>query len=191
MMYPDSFDTYRRWLVTGGPGVGKTSMCVKLAIYLKRLGKQVVLSSIDSKKLLGQKELERYAKQIDVPYLPPDATLRDNRIIIFDTSAWDSNLPLKEAADEVRYDAALAVVDSRERFSEANLFLRKLHRTYQVKALAFSRVDLSETRGFIFDLLRSQKLPLLGISRGASFKVPFHFFEPTAFSNYIMGRDCE
>lgn len=187
-LFVDTFEANTKWLVVGGPGSGKTSILVKLALYLKRQGKEVALSSWESRKVMGSRELEGYSKLIKVPFLKPDAALSTNKIVLFDTSAWEKQSSEEKWMHE-HFDSTLLVADARERLAESQYLARSIAERMKVNAIAFSRLDLVQGRGFLFDLMRSEKLPLLGGSLSSSFKTPFKFFEPTEFSQYVTKRE--
>lgn len=183
-VFPEIFDTQKRWIVVGGPGAGKTSVAVKLALFLKRSGREVVLSSIEDRKVLGQKEMERYARLLEIPFLPAVKTHAEKRIVIFDTPAWENHSKAK-LFEATEFDSVLAVVDARERLSEATHFIKHVCLETPLSAVAFSRLDLVRTRGFLFDMLRALKVPLMGASLSSSFKSQFKFFEPSEFSQFV------
>lgn len=187
-LFVDTFDAHTKWLVVGGPGSGKTSILVKLALYLKRQGKEVALSSWESRKVMGSRELEGYSKLIKVPFLKPEAALNTNKIVLFDTSAWETQSSEEKWMHE-NYDSTLLVADARERLAESQHLAREISDRLKINAIAFSRLDMVQGRGFLFDLMRSVKVPLLGGSLSSSFKTPFKFFEPTEFSQYVTKRE--
>lgn len=184
-LFPDTFDANNKWLVVGGPGSGKTSVLVKLALYLRRQGKEVALSSWDTRKVMGSRELEGYAKLLKIPYLKPESAMISQKIVLFDTSAWDPKAVSEEKWMTESFDSVLLVADARERYQESILLARQIAERVKLSALAFSRLDLVQGRGFLFDLLRAVRTPLMGGSLSSSFKTPFKFFEPVEFSQYV------
>jgi len=184
-LFPETFDNQKRWLIVGGPGSGKTTTAVKLALFLKRSGREVGLASWEDRKVTGAREIEGYAKLIKVPFFKPGAAMTSGKIILFDTSAWDPKHLAQESWTSEKFDGVLLVVDARERFSESQHLARRISEKTNFSAVAFSRLDLIQSRGFLFDMLRSSRTPLLGGSLSASFKTPFKFFEPSEFSQYV------
>lgn len=183
-LFLEAFDTRKRWLVVGSSGAGKTTVVAKLALALKRSGRGVALSSWEERKIIAARDLEGYARLLKVPFVKSDAKFSD-RVILYDTSAWDLRHASTEKWLTESFDAVLFVADARERYSETLAVLNQVASKMPLTAVAFSRLDLIQSRGYLFDLLRSARVPLLGGSLSSSFKVPFKFFEVAELSQYV------
>lgn len=177
------------WVAIGTAGSGKTSLLVKMALHLKNKERiPVSLVSVDERKILGRSELSAYAKLIKVPF-HTDAASKTAKMTLIDSPA----LSLKENEDMKELEKAgcnrsvVVVLDAATRLTEMKRIVDYALQ-FSPKAIAFTRLDLVSQRGVIYDILRSTKLPLLGISESPSFKVPFRFFSPTELANYILSR---
>lgn len=169
----DVFQEPSSWSVIGMPGSGKTSSLVKLALYLKSQSKKVVLVTKEQRKVLGKSELAAYAKLIRVPC----HFERHSKHI----ELMDSKNDEKDSSSV----STLLVVDASSRLFEVKKYMDNFFNE-NIKAIIFTKVDLVSQKGFIYDVLKYTKLPLLGISKSASFKVPFQFLSPKDLCEYLL-----
>jgi flagellar biosynthesis protein FlhF len=179
------------WVAIGTAGVGKTSLLVKLALHMKNAERvPVSLISIDERKILGRSELSAYAKLIKVPF-HSDLATKPTKMTLIDCPA----LSLKENEDTAELEkicgngnhSVCIVLDAATRSNEMKRVV-DYSLQFSPKAIAFTRLDLVSQRGAVYDILRSTKLPLLGLSESPSFKVPFRFFSPTELAAYLLSR---
>lgn len=177
------------WVAIGTAGSGKTSLLVKLALHLKNKEKVAVsLVSTDERKILGRSELSAYAKLIKVPF-HTDVASKTAKMTLIDCPALSlkESDDLKEIEKVGHHRSVVVVLDAATRLTEMKRVL-DYSLQFSPKAIAFTRLDLVSQRGVIYDILRTTKLPLLGVSESPSFKVPFRFFTPTELANYILRR---
>jgi flagellar biosynthesis protein FlhF len=179
------------WVALGTPGAGKTSLLVKLALTLRNQKIPVSLIGCDERKIVGRSELSAYARLIKVPFHAEIAEDKTSKLQLIDSPA----LSLKESEDKSLLNPILQdqartsflVLDSTSRLSEIQRVV-DYALTYSPRAIAFTRLDLAFQRGVLYDVLKSTKLPLLGLSESPSFKVPFRSFTTTELASYILGK---
>lgn len=185
---PDIFRSEPSWMVVGPAGVGKTSLIIKLALYLKRTGRAVSLYCNDQRKVLGKMEIAAYAKLIGVPFYAQEPTKKsESSIQLFDGPSLplgrEDRRHLSGGWDGKR--SVLLVLDATSRLCELEKTFRWAE-FFQPKAVAFTRLDIATQYGVIFDTLVHAKRPLMGASLGCSFKKPFKFFEADELANFII-----
>lgn len=175
---PQMFETRKSWVVLGQPGSGRTSLVVKLGLFLKSIGRKPCLVSKEDRKIFGKNELASYAKLIRVPFQQSS-----NAIELID----GVNLPrTKNERIELSKDqAVILVVDASMRLLEIQRLIDQAQE-YDPKAMVFTKLDLVSQRGIIYDILKYSKIPLLGITRSSSYKVPFQFFETKELAEFIL-----
>ena len=177
------------WAVIGLPGSGKTSMAVKLAIFLKRQGRDVALVSTDSHKLAGREELAQYAEAIQVPFeWDMDSSSRCAKKVIQLIDTPSLSLTEESRNEEIaricRNRKTILVLDASHRPEEMGRVVEAAHRFNPV-AVAFTRLDIISQTAVLFDALKQARLPLLGVSLAHSFKTAFKFFESKEFAEFI------
>jgi flagellar biosynthesis GTPase FlhF len=77
------------------------------------------------------------------------------------------------------------VLDATTRLNECLRIVERAERL-QPTAIVFTKLDVASNYGFIFDVIRQSKLPLLGVSLSPSFKTPFKSFEPISLAQFIL-----
>ena len=184
----DVFATKSSWIAVGAPGSGKTSLLVKLALYLKKRNRFVELVSLDSRKVVGRAELAAYARLTGLPFREKSVDREAiGRVQLADSPAfcWRNKSECDELAGLCGANNILLVVDATQRLSEVRKTLDAARR-FVPAAIALSRVDMVSDFGVIFDILKYAKLPLLCASVSRSFKVPAKFFEPLELAHFIV-----
>lgn len=177
-----------RWVALGNPGAGKTSTLVKLAILLKRRGQKPALCSLDTRKLLGRREMASYAEVLQVPFRELREPSEKDVIHLYEAPAF----PLKGKQASVleklcQENGAFIVLDATTRFREMCRVINECER-FQPRAVSFTRFDVASQLGVVFDVLRMTKLPLLGASISSSFQNEFQFYGPEQLAETILGR---
>jgi len=183
----DQMAKNRSWLFVGTAGSGKTSVMVKVAIQLKQLGQAVQLKSLDRRKVISRTEMAAYGKLIKVP-VSFDADDRPSHgVELVDSPA----MPLNRRDDLERFmrlsagRSVVLVVDSCHRLSELMRIIDKA-RVLQPSAICFTRADLAGQWGVIYDVLKASRIPLLAVSRGASFKTPLEYFSSIELGRWLI-----
>ena len=186
----DVFKTRRSWAAVGGPGSGKTSLVVKMALALKNAQEKVVLASSDNRKIVGRHELAAYSKLIGVAFHASHlGEKKSGEISFLDTPSVSqaSGEIYKEVEKNCRDCSTVIVLDASQRLEELLKTVDRLTRLAPV-ALAFTRLDLVSQAGVVYDVLKQTKLPLLGFSVSSSFTQAFRFFEPASLARFIVQR---
>jgi flagellar biosynthesis GTPase FlhF len=186
---PEVFESRRCWAAVGTPGCGKTSLLVKLGIFLRARKQNTALVSCDRRKIIGRQELAAYAKLIRTPFSTEIKDRVGAKVQLIDTPAltWESPSGIEEAQRICRDSNTLLVLDASQRLSEL-LRIVDMAATLAPVALAFTRLDMVSQSGVIYEVLRAVKLPLLGASVSQSFSIPFRFFEPADLARHILGE---
>jgi flagellar biosynthesis protein FlhF len=187
------FQSRRAWAAVGGPGAGKTSLLVKLALVLKAQERGVVLASSDNRKIVGRHELLAYAKIIGVPFHAGKIhEKKADQVILLDTPCLGLGQAdaFKEVERNCRDASTVVVLDASQRLAELLRTVDRMSRLAPV-ALAFTRLDLVSQAGVIYDVLKQTKLPLLGLSVSPGFSNSFRFFEPPALARFIVRKAVE
>jgi flagellar biosynthesis protein FlhF len=181
------------WSVVGVGGSGKTSLLVKLALAMKARGVQSVLVGGDRRKIAARAELAGYARLVKSAFafeakpaaicMGQGIQLVDTPALAFDREDWQGHEKLCRDSKVIlcleascRYEDAMRIVERAQRLNP--------------QAIAFTKLDVVGSFGAIYDVLRTSKLPLLGVSVSPSFKTPFRFFEPIDAAYFILkGKD--
>lgn len=184
------FNSKSCWAAIGLPGSGKTSLLVKLALYLKTNKKSAQLVSLDSRKVSGRSEMAAYAKLLGLPFTHennPVAAVSCASLQLVDTPAL--SLRSEKEAEEMericRNRNVLLVLDASSRLTELMKTVEASHR-YAPSAIAFTRLDLVSEPGVIFDVLKQSKLPLFGLSMNGQLKKSFRFYEAMDLAGYLL-----
>lgn len=178
----------KSWVVVGEAGSGKTSTCVKLAAHLRTKGQPVCLVSADRRKLVGEQELFGYARLLGVPHY---SIFQHNRkpgmIEIFDTPAigFVQQEVAKELDKICRESSVLLVLDAGQRYAELMRSIAEAESLGPV-GLFFTRVDVVRGAGVVYDVLRSSRLPLLGVSVGGGFRNSLQLLEPMDLASVLL-----
>jgi flagellar biosynthesis protein FlhF len=192
---PEILSQHQRWFAIGISGAGKTSLLVKIALYLKNSGVAVSLKSFDNQKLMGRRELASYARVIQAPYADSrsEVPLENGRVELSDSPALplsDSQTQSEAIWEEIQRAAAdrsvLLVLDGAMRPKEAIRVASLASAKVPLTAIAFTKLDLVSQTAVIYEVLRKTKLPLLGASISPSFRTPFKFFDTTELANLIL-----
>ncbi|MBI4404353.1 MAG: hypothetical protein HY537_09345 [Deltaproteobacteria bacterium] len=171
--------------VVGVAGCGKTTLLVKLALCLKADGRAVSLSSLDKRKVMAIGEMSAYAKFISVPF--EQGRLSESKVgkcLLIDSPACSLD-GVESWEPQLMEKSVVLVLDSTSRLEELLRIVEKTAR-FQPQAIAFTKTDLISQRGVIYDVLRTSKTPLLGVSSSQSFRVPFNFLEARALASFIL-----
>jgi flagellar biosynthesis protein FlhF len=180
---PDILRSRSEWVAVGNPGCGKTSALVKLALYLRKRRMSASLVSGDRRKILGKNELAAYARLAKIPF-SVEANKHVSETKLIDSPALSGKI---DTALRVLCEgrSVFVVLDATSRLAE---LMRCVDRVMPLNpmAIAFTKLDITNQFGVIFDILKSTKLPILGASLGASFQMEFKFFEPVELANFIL-----
>lgn len=176
------FKVKRNWISIGGAGSGKTSVLVKLGIFLKQKKENLIFVRGDKRKLLGFRELKSYAEAIHVPCIEDPISSHDG-IQMEDGPSVGSNEAI--SPDLGMNKSVLLVIDGCMRLKEALKIIEKLVSVH-IDGIVFTRVDMTTNLGALFDVLRFSKLPLLGMTSSSSFKIPIRFFKPREFTDFVL-----
>lgn len=191
---PRIFDAKSSWVVLGAAGSGKTSLLIKLGIYLKKQGKSIGLKTFDRRKMLGATELAAYARLCQIPfYIESESKKFSENIQLCDSPS----LTLKDEGQWGELEAVcrnrsvLLVLDATSRLAELTAII-KAASNFHPAAIAFTRLDMVCDYGVIFDVIKETKLPLMGFSVDQSFRPPFSFLKPNKLAELILkrGKTC-
>ena len=184
----DIFDFQPCWTAIGVAGAGKTSMTVKLGLYLRRMGTEVTLIGGDQRKLSGRRELASYAKLIGAQFSSKVVSHREGKIVqLIDSPGLvvGANNNLGELRDVCRGTNPVLVLDANMRLKEM-MRIVEATATLSPSAVAFTRLDIAGQRGSIYDFLKETSLPLMGMSVSGSYRVPFKFFDVKELASFLV-----
>lgn len=188
ILSPDTIKPGSSWAFLGVGGAGKSTLAVKLALWLKQQKKLVSLCSIDGRKITGKNELFTYARVLKLPFFTSlNEDIHVGAISIIDTPSLLLDAPSVERDLKSRLENKNKVL-----VLDATMRLREMLRIFEysadldLRAVAFTRFDIATQFGVLFDFLQRTKLPLLGASLSQSFKTSFKFFERREFANFIL-----
>jgi len=191
---PDIFKAKSCWSIVGGPGVGKTSFLVKLALVLRQQTRNVMLVSLDGKKVVGRSELAAYAKLLDLPFSHESTPVwtEAQGVQLFDTPslAFQSDLDNQEIEKMCRNRNTILVLDAAARLSELQRTIEMAKR-FAPTAIAFTRLDVVAEPGVVYDVLKSSRIPLLALSLSGAMKGSLRFFEPIELAGFLLNPSAE
>lgn len=177
------------WVPIGLSGSGKTSVLVKLALLARAKSRPVSLVSLDRMRLMARETLACYARLIQIPFYSEKTFGRSKELIKFIDCP---SLPLggtdtqwESFEKTVSTKKTFVVIDATTRLKEAERFLEQVVRFSPV-GICFTKIDLVCQLGPMFELLRTSKLPLVGVSMAQAFKVPFRFLDEKEFGLLIV-----
>lgn len=184
----DQFLERRTWIPLGIGGVGKTSLLVKIAIFLKGKEVPVSLMSSDRRKISARTELASYARLLKIPFSIEDKERRSHGIQLIDSpalrlNAENSDLEMVIGANHKR--STFVVLDATSRYAEMMRVLDHA-RVFSPEAIAFTKLDAAGQHGVIYDVLAKSKLPLLGLSIDQSFKAAFRFYSQAELAAFLL-----
>lgn len=176
------FSASKKWTVIGHAGVGKTSLIVKLALFLKDKNYDVLLKSMDKRKLFGVQEIESYAKLLKLKKQP------QNAIELIDTPSFSLgfNERLAEIKSASENNTVLLVLDAVHRVEESLKMIELAKTQFALSAIAFTRLDMLQNWGGVYEVIRRARVPLLGGSSSQSFKVPFQFIKFSEVVDHVL-----
>lgn len=177
------------WVPIGLSGSGKTSVLVKLALSARAKSRSVSLVSLDRMRLMSRETLAGYARLIQVPFYSEKTLGRSRELIKFidcpslPLGGTDTEWELFEKT--VSAKKTFVVLDATTRLKEAERFLEQVVRFSPV-GICFTKIDLVSQLGPMFELLRTSKFPLVGVSMAQAFKVPFRFLDEKEFGLLVI-----
>lgn len=187
---PEIFHAKSCWAVVGMPGVGKTSLLVKLALFLRKQSRKSMLISLDGRKVVGRSELAAYAKLLDLPFShethPAWSEAQGIQLVDTPSLNFQSESESMEIEKMCRNRNTVLVLDAAARLSEL-LRIIELSKRFAPTAVAFTRLDAVMEPGVIYDVLKTSRLPLLGVSIGSSLNGgTLKFFESLELAQYLL-----
>ena len=192
-------------MLVGLQGAGKTTMCGKLALQLRKDNKKPLLVACDIYRPAGIKQLQVVGKQIDIPVFtmgdkvsPVDiakAAIKQgrndgNNVIIIDTAGRlhiDEELmqELKDVKSAVEPNEILLVVDSMTGQDAVNV-AESFNKELDVSGVILTKLD-GDTRGGAALSIRSiteKPIKYIGVGEKMS---DFEVFHPERMASRILG----
>ncbi|MEG1286566.1 MAG: signal recognition particle protein [Clostridium sp.] len=192
-------------MLVGLQGAGKTTMCGKLALQLKKNNKRPLLVACDVYRPAAIKQLEVVGKQIDIPVFqmgdkisPVDiakagmAHGRDNgnNVIIIDTAGRlhiDEALmgELEDVKSEVNPTEILLVVDSMTGQDAVNV-AESFNSTLDITGVILTKLDGDTRGGAALSIRHMTEKPIKFIGVGEKM-TDFEVFYPDRMASRILG----
>lgn len=192
-------------MLVGLQGAGKTTMCGKLALQLRKKNKKPLLVACDIYRPAAIKQLEVVGKQIDIPVFSMGDKLpaveiaksgikhaRDNgnNVVIVDTAGRlqiDEDLmqELKDLKEEINPNEILLVVDSMTGQDAVNV-AQTFNDDLDVTGVILTKLD-GDTRGgaaLSIKSITSKPIKFIGVGEKMS---DFEVFHPDRMASRILG----
>ena len=192
-------------MLVGLQGAGKTTMCGKLALQLRKKNKKPLLVACDIYRPAAIKQLEVVGKQIDIPVFSMGDKLpaveiaksgikhdRDNcnNVVILDTAGRlqiDEDLmqELKDLKEEINPNEILLVVDSMTGQDAVNV-AQTFNDDLDVTGVILTKLD-GDTRGgaaLSIKSITSKPIKFIGVGEKMS---DFEVFHPDRMASRILG----
>lgn len=192
-------------MLVGLQGAGKTTMCGKLALQLRKKNKKPLLVACDIYRPAAIKQLEVVGKQIDIPVFSMGDKLpaveiaksgikyaRDNgnNVVIVDTAGRlqiDEDLmqELKDLKEEINPNEILLVVDSMTGQDAVNV-AQTFNDDLDVTGVVLTKLD-GDTRGgaaLSIKSITSKPIKFIGVGEKMS---DFEVFHPDRMASRILG----
>ena len=192
-------------MLVGLQGAGKTTMCGKLALQLRKKNKKPLLVACDIYRPAAIKQLEVVGKQIDIPVFSMGDKLpaveiaksgikhaRDNgnNVVIVDTAGRlqiDEDLmqELKDLKEEINQNEILLVVDSMTGQDAVNV-AQTFNDDLDVTGVILTKLD-GDTRGgaaLSIKSITSKPIKFIGVGEKMS---DFEVFHPDRMASRILG----
>ena len=192
-------------MLVGLQGAGKTTMCGKLALQLRKKNKKPLLVACDIYRPAAIKQLEVVGKQIDIPVFSMGDKLpaveiaksgikhaRDNgnNVVIVDTAGRlqiDEDLmqELKDIKEEINPNEILLVVDSMTGQDAVNV-AQTFNDDLDVTGVILTKLD-GDTRGgaaLSIKSITSKPIKFIGVGEKMS---DFEVFHPDRMASRILG----
>ncbi len=175
----------------GLPGVGKTTLLVKMGIWMKKeknlFPKGFCFVSQDARRLAARQELLGYSKLLKSQcHLKFPERAEDGKFQLIDAPALsmnnDENKQLERLCDG-RFSVLL--LDGTQRVHEMLKVLDRSQR-FLPRAIAFTRLDYVTETGALFEVLKTTNLPLFGSCNSSSFKKTLQTYTAETLSNYLV-----
>ena len=192
-------------MLVGLQGAGKTTMCGKLALQLRKNNKKPLLVACDIYRPAAIKQLEVVGKQIDIPVFsmgdkvsPIDISkaaikhARDNgnNVVIIDTAGRlhiDENLmqELKDVKEATNPNEILLVVDSMTGQDAVNV-AESFNNELDVSGVILTKLDGDTRGGVALSVKHLTNLPIkfVGVSEKMDGLTPFY---PERMASRILG----
>ena len=192
-------------MLVGLQGAGKTTMCGKLALQLRKKNKKPLLVACDIYRPAAIKQLEVVGKQIDIPVFSmgdkvsaveiakngiKHARDNGNNVVIVDTAGRlqiDENLmqELKDLKAEINPNEILLVVDSMTGQDAVNVS-ETFNNDLDVTGVILTKLD-GDTRGgaaLSIKSITSKPIKFIGVGEKMS---DFEVFHPDRMASRILG----
>ncbi|KAL9256405.1 Signal recognition particle subunit SRP54, chloroplastic-like protein [Drosera capensis] len=192
-------------LLAGLQGVGKTTVCAKLAFYLKKLGKSSMLAAGDVYRPAAIEQLEILGKQVDVPVYTAGTDVKPSIIakngveeakeenidvVIVDTAGSlqiDKAMmdELKEVKREIEPTEIVLVVDAMTR-QEAAALVTTFNLEIGITGAILTKLDEDSRGGAALSVKEVSGKPIKLVGRGERMEdlEPFH---PDRMAGRVLG----
>ncbi|MPZ99891.1 MAG: signal recognition particle protein [Dehalococcoidia bacterium] len=192
-------------MVVGAKGSGKTTLAGRLALRLKKEGRQPFLVSTDFERVAASEQLQVLGQQIDVPVwveekpapavevakrAMKEATRLGVNAVVIDTRgavALDDELAdeLADLADEVDPTEILIVVDAMTG-QEAVTLARDFDEALEGTGVVVTKVDSDTRGGAVLSVREVTGLPIKFITTGERLEA-LEEFHPDRFASRVLG----
>ncbi len=191
-------------LMVGLQGSGKTTSAGKLALSLRKQGKQPVLVAADIYRPAAIKQLQVVGKNVDVPVFTEDikdavkisedsiayANSHAKDVVIIDTAGRlqiDEKLmqELKDIKSKVNPHEILLVIDSMLGQEAVNV-AQTFHETLEVNGIVLTKLDGDARGGAALSVKAATGCPIKFVGMGEKLE-PLEVFHPDRMASRILG----
>ncbi|MCS7214542.1 MAG: AAA family ATPase [Thermodesulfovibrio sp.] len=195
-----SFEQEKGYIFYGPPGVGKTTTIYKMGQILRNNNKKIMVISLDQRissvayiKELSLK-LKCEAKFIDEPKELYKVMHReiDRKNILVDTPG-DVNMSLAGELKNLLKDLPIkkCLIMDASMSMQSGLKILKNMDTASVDCIGFSKIDLAQTFGNLYNLSVLSGKPISFVTSGSYGELQFKLLPPNTITNLILGGACE
>lgn len=185
----------------GPTGVGKTTTIAKLAaVYSLHQGKKVALITTDTYRIAAVEQLRRYADILHVPlevvYTAEDLQIaldrhREAHVVLMDTAGRSpqQGLHLAELQNLLGGipDVQTALVVSATTKAEDLDLIYDRFRTFCPCQLIFTKIDETECRGTLLNLVNRMRVPVGFVTNGQNVPDDLQAANPELLADLILG----
>lgn len=196
----NNFDEEKGYIFYGLPGVGKTTTVFKIGQSLKDSNKKMMIISLDQRissvayiKEIALK-LKCEAKFVDKPkelYKIIHKEIDRKRLLI-DTPGDVNISPARELKNLLKdMPIKKCLIMDASMSMQSSLRVLKTLDTASIDCIGFSKIDLAQTYGNLFNLSVLSGKPVSFITSGGYGEPQFKILPPNTITNLIIGGVCE
>lgn len=159
----------KRLAVVGPTGVGKTTMVLKLADHYRKAGKDIALLALDEEKGGAFAQLEKYAKQWEIPLYEAPAQV-EAELVLIDTTGCNFYQPnrVDQLGEQLATYGDLEILLTLSAASKDVDLYGAVHQFSPLcpTSLAFTKLDETLASGVLINVSAKTDIPIRYIAYG-------------------------